>query len=64
VGNPLSITASIIALTQMSEAVISYLRGVKDVRKECKRLLLRLDYTCGQLVLLQEMVQEMKGAEN
>jgi len=61
-ADPLSITASIIAVVQMSEAVISYLREVKDIRKECKKLLLDLDYTRGLLGILQETAQDVKDA--
>jgi hypothetical protein len=43
----------------MSEAVISYLREVKDVRKECKKLLLDLHYIRGLLDILQETVQDV-----
>jgi hypothetical protein len=58
-GDPLSFTASIIAVVQLSSAIIFYLRQVKNSGKECRNLLLDIEYTRGILDILHDTIQDI-----
>jgi hypothetical protein len=62
-ADPLSITASIIAVLQLASSVAGYLRDVKDASNECKRLALELSTTRGILDALRDTITEIQDAE-
>jgi hypothetical protein len=61
-ADPLSTTASIIALLDLSGKVLKYLRNVKDSPKDCNRLIVEISSTRGILDTLSETVKDAETA--
>jgi intein-encoded DNA endonuclease-like protein len=61
-GAPLSTTAGIVAVLNLSSSVASYLRSVKNASKECRKLLLEVEYIRGLLDILRATVQGARSA--
>lgn len=59
--DPLSLTASIIAVLQLSGNVISYLNDVKDAPKESNSILLEVSSVTGLLYTLRNLIDTDKG---
>ena len=55
---PLSVTASIIAVVHLSCEVINYLNDIKDAPKECKRCLIEASHTQNLLLSLRHRLEE------
>jgi hypothetical protein len=55
--DPLSVSASIASLLQLSATVVKYISGVKDAPGDLKRLMLEISSTKGILSDLQDLVQ-------
>jgi hypothetical protein len=63
-ADPLSITASIISLLQLTKSTAQYLRTVKDASKDCKRLALEICSVRGILSELSDRFDnEVEGNE-
>ena len=62
--DPLSMTASIIALIQASSSIFSYVRDIKDASKECKKLGLEVGSTRGLLDTLKDTVEDVQDQSN
>jgi hypothetical protein len=58
--DPLSVTASVIAVFQLSGTIITYLCDAKGIQKECRKLLPDIEYTQGTLELLKDTVQDVQ----
>ena len=61
--DPLSISASIVALIQLSSTVIGYLSDVKDRRKEQQKIRLELCNTLPMLSILQDQAQQAEDGD-
>ena len=63
-ADPLSISASIIAILQLSGTVITYLSAVKGASKDRQRLLIEVSAVRGLLSSLKDVVEipELKDA--
>ncbi len=61
--DPLSVSASIVAVLQMTGTVIQYLNSVKGAPKDRQRLLLELSSTSGMLYVLQDQAEESKEGD-
>lgn len=57
-ADPLSITASVIAVLQLTTTVTKYLREVKDAPAECKRLVIELSSLRGILDTLKDSLND------
>ena len=55
---PLSITASIIAVMQLSCEIINYLNDIKDIPKECKQYLIEALYIQNLLLSLRYYLEK------
>lgn len=61
--DPLSISASIVALIQLSSTVIGYLSDVKDSHKEQQKIRLELCNTLPMLSILQDQAQQAEDGD-
>lgn len=61
-GDPLSITASVIAVLQASKAVCSYLYTIKNASTDSRKLLLDIQYVEGLLEIMKETTQNVQEA--
>ena len=59
--DPLSLTASIIAVLQLSGTVISYLNDVKEASKDSYSILLEVSSVTGLLYTLRSLIETDKG---
>ncbi len=59
----LSISASIVALLQLTRTVIQYLNIVKDVFKDRQRILLELCTVNGTLYILEEQASQAQQSD-
>ena len=57
-GDPLSATASIIAVLQLTASVLKYLRSVKDASQDCKTLIVEVSTLRGLLTTLNETIDD------
>lgn len=55
-GDPLSVTASIIAVLQLTESVVKYLNDAKDASKDCNKFLIEISTVNGLLFSLKDLV--------
>ena len=55
-GDPLSISASIVALLQLSATVVKFLRDVKGAPADIKRLLMEIGSLKGLLSILEDAI--------
>ena len=55
--DPVSVTASIIAVIQLAGSVVSYLNDVKDASKDRNRMLVELSSVNGLLLGLQDLAE-------
>ncbi|KAH0562324.1 hypothetical protein GP486_002978 [Trichoglossum hirsutum] len=62
--DPLSISASIVALLQLSSKVIKFLRDVKDAPDDVKRLMVEVSSTKGLLLTLLDLVESGEAGSN
>lgn len=56
-GDPLSVTASIIAVLQLTQTVVEYINSVKDASKDRDRILLEISSVYGLLFSLKDLVE-------
>jgi len=63
-GDPLSATASIISILQLTASVTAYLRDVRSASKDCKSLLLEISAARGILTTLSETINDVKDSGN
>ncbi|KAI9684579.1 MAG: hypothetical protein M1822_005667 [Bathelium mastoideum] len=61
--DPLSVTASIISIVQLSCEIIKYLSDVKDAPEECRRCQIEVSNTQNLLLNLQRRVKEGQSGE-
>jgi hypothetical protein len=55
-ADPLGVTASIIAILQLSGTVIGYLKDVKDASKDCYNILVEIGSTSSLLYVLNDLI--------
>lgn len=60
--DPLSVTASIIAVLQLGSTVLKYLGDVKDATKDCKSIIDEISSTRGILSALNETVADVTAS--
>lgn len=58
-SDPLSVTASIIAVLQLAKATVDYIRDIKNASKDCRRLVVEISSVRG---ILAELVQTIEDA--
>ncbi|KAK4447278.1 hypothetical protein QBC34DRAFT_427565 [Podospora aff. communis PSN243] len=61
-ADPLSVSASIVALAQLAALVVTYLGCVKEKTRDCKRLILEVGYIARLLETLDETIQDAKNS--
>lgn len=59
-GDPLSVTASIIAALQLTASAVKAINEIKDASKDCSLILLELNHTNGILMMLNDSVESAK----
>ncbi|KAI9807286.1 MAG: hypothetical protein M1833_000029 [Piccolia ochrophora] len=62
-AEPLSITASIIALLQLTSKVVKYLNNASSASKDSSRILIELGSVNGYLLILEDLVGRADGGE-
>ena len=62
-GDPLSVTTSIITVLQLASSVAAYLRDVKDASKDCKKLVLEISCTRGILATLSDTISDVEDSD-
>ena len=60
--DPLSISASIVALVQLTGTVIEYLHGVKGAFEDCQNILSELTSVSGMLFILQDHADQQEDS--
>ena len=61
--DPLSISASIVAVLQLTGTVIHYINGVKGDPKDRQRFLLELSTVNGMLLILQDQAEQARAGD-
>jgi hypothetical protein len=56
-GDPLSVSASIVAVLQLTGTVVQYLKDVKEAPKDRQRILSELSVASGILYLLRDLAE-------
>lgn len=62
-ADPLSITASIIAVLQLAGSVVGYLRDVEGASKDCRKLILEISSIRGILDTVKEIAVDVENSE-
>jgi hypothetical protein len=62
--DPLSISASIVALLQLTSSVSTYIRDVKDASKDCKKLFVEISFTRGVLDTLKDTIANVDASDS
>ena len=62
--DPLSISASIVALLQLTSSVTAYLRDVKDASKDCNKLFVEISFTRGILDTLKDTIASVADSDS
>ena len=61
--DPLSISASLVAVLQLTGSVIQYINSVEGTPKDRQRLLLELSTVNGMLLILQDQAEQARAGD-